>query len=268
VLRAAVSELHVYPVKSLGGISLPACEVTRRGLRWDRHWMVVDEAGRFLTQRQLPRMALVHTRVDHDGLELTASGMAPLRVPLEAPGEPLTVSVWRDTVRAHRVGGQTDRWLSDALAVSCRLVRFPADAARPVVPVYGAADDETAFSDGFPLLLIGEGSLAELNRRLGRPLPMARFRPNIVVAGTEPFAEDAWRRTSVGGLTLRVVKPCSRCLVTTVDPDRGEVDGDEPLRTLATFRQQGNKVYFGQNAIPDGEGGLRVGDAVKVLEPF
>jgi hypothetical protein len=135
-----------------------------------------------------------------------------------------------------------------------------------VDPAYGRAGDETAFSDGFPLLLTSEGSLAELNGRLARTVPMARFRPNLVVAGAEPFAEDAWRRIRVGGVDLRVVKPCSRCLITTVDPERGEVDGDEPLRALAQFRERGSKVYFGQNVIPDAEGVVRVGDAVEVLE--
>ncbi len=264
--RSTVSELHVYPVKSLRGIALSECEVLQRGIRWDRHWMLVDASGRFLTQRQLPRMALVGTGVDGDGLTLAAAGMPALRVPLEASAEPVNVTVWRDTVLAHDVSAEADRWLSSFLGVACRIVRFPAEASRPVDPAYGQAGDETAFSDGFPLLLTGEASLADLNRRLTRPLPMARFRPNLVVAGAAPFAEDAWRRIRVGGLTLRVVKPCSRCIITTVDPARGEVDGDEPLRTLANFRQRGNKVYFGQNVIPDGGGTIRVGDRIEVLE--
>jgi hypothetical protein len=261
-----VLELHAYPVKSFGGIALRQSEVLRRGLRWDREWMVVDASGRFLTQRQLPRMALVSTCIDGAGLVLTAPAMPALQLPLEASGGPLTVTVWRDTVVADAVGAEADGWLSSFLGLSCRLVRFPAASSRPVDPAYGRAGDETAFADGFPLLLASEGSLAELNRRLARTVPMARFRPNLVVAGAEPFAEDAWRRIRVGGVDFRVAKPCSRCLITTVDPERGEVDGDEPLRALARFRERGNKVYFGQNVIPDGEGLVRVGDPVEVLE--
>ncbi|MCU0970801.1 MAG: MOSC N-terminal beta barrel domain-containing protein [Gammaproteobacteria bacterium] len=266
MIRLEVSELRVYPVKSLGGVALDESDVQRRGLRWDRHWMVVDASGRFLTQRQLPRMALVATRVDGDGLLLNAPGMPALRLPLDASGEPVTVTVWRDTLVARAASVEADRWLSDFLGMACRLVRFPAASSRPVDPAYARPGDETAFSDGFPLLLAGDGSLAELNRHLARPLAMSRFRPNLVVAGAEPFAEDGWRRIRVGGVALRVAKPCSRCLITTVDPARGEVDGDEPLRALAAFRQRGNKVYFGQNLIPDSEGVIRVGDRVEVLE--
>jgi len=266
MIRLEVSELCVYPVKSLGGIALAESDVLRRGLRWDRHWMVVDASGRFLTQRQLPRMALVATRVGGDGLLLNAPGMPALRLPPDASGEPVTVTVWRDTVVAHAASVEADRWLRDFLGVACRLVRFAPSSSRPVDPAYGAQGDETAFSDGFPVLLAGDASLAELNRHLARPLAMSRFRPNLVVAGAAPFAEDGWRRIRAGGVALRVVKPCSRCLITTVDPARGEVDGDEPLRALAKFRQRDNKVYFGQNLIPDSEGVIRVGDPVEVLE--
>ena len=261
-----VTELWVYPVKSCRGISLDRAQVEARGVRWDRHWMVVDPAGRFLTQRQLPVMAMVETALTAASLILRAPGAPDLELPLSAGGAELVVTVWRDTVPALAVSAAADRWLSECLGTECRLVHFSADARRPVDPDYGAPGDETAFSDGFPLLLVGQGSLDELNRRSPQPIAMARFRPNLVVGGAVPHAEDGWRRIRVGTVSLRVVKPCSRCAITTVDPDRGIRDGSEPLQTLSTYRPRDGKVYFGQNLIPDGPGEIRVGDLLEVIE--
>ena len=261
-----VTGLWIYPVKSCRGIALDHAEVAARGLRWDRHWMVIDEAGRFRTQRDLPAMATIAPAVTPDALVLCAPGRPDLELPHDGAGEAVVVTVWRDTVAARTVSEAADRWLSVHLGVACRLVRFADDVRRPVDPTYGAPGDETAFSDGFPLLLIGQGSLDELNRRLPRPLPMRRFRPNLVVAGAAPHAEDDWRRIRTGSITLRVVKPCSRCAITTVDPERGVRDGAEPLETLATYRRREGRVYFGQNVIPDGAGAVRVGDLVEVLD--
>jgi uncharacterized protein YcbX len=258
-----VSELWIYPVKSCRGIVLEHAEVSARGLRWDRHWMVVDEVGRFLTQRDLPALATVAPVVTPDALVLRAPGRPDLELPHGAAVGETVVTVWRDTLEAQTVSEAADRWLSEHLGVVCRLVRFADGVRRAVDPAYGAPGDETAFSDGFPLLLIGQGSLDELNRRLPRPLPMRRFRPNLVVEGAAPHAEDDWRRIRVGPTALRVVKPCSRCAITTVDPDRGGRDGPEPLETLATYRR---RVYFGQNVIPDGAGEIRVGDSVAVID--
>jgi len=260
-----VSELWVYPVKSCRGIALEHAAVGPRGIRWDRHWMVVDPAGRFLTQRQLPAMALIGTALAPDALWLDAPERLPLRVPYDACGERTPVRVWGDELRACTVSEDADRWLSAALGSPCRLVRFPDDAPRAVDSQYGRPGDETAFSDGFPLLLIGQGSLDDLNARLARPLPMRRFRPNVVVRGAPPYAEDDWRQVRIGGLGCRVVKPCSRCAITTVDPEHGVRDGNEPLETLAGYRRRDGRVCFGQNVIPDGRGSLQVGDAVEVL---
>jgi len=262
-----VTELWAYPVKSCRGIRLDRAAVSARGLAWDRHWMVVDAAGRFLTQRQLPMMATIGTALTPDALVLSAPGAADLAVPLAAAGERLEVTVWDDAVAAHAVSAAADGWLAARLGVPCRLVRFPPDGHRAVDPRYGTAGDETAFSDGFPLLLIGQGSLDGLNARLPTPLSMRRFRPNLVVGGAAPHAEDDWRRIRVGAVGLRLVKPCSRCAITTVDPDRGVRDGGEPLQALGTYRRRDGKVYFGQNAIPDGAGEVRVGDPVDVVEP-
>ncbi len=262
-----LSGITLFPVKSLGGIDVDAWDLDELGLAWDRRWMVVDESGRFLTQRQLPAMARVRPRLDPGGhLTLTHPRLPPLAVPEPGPeAQTRPVTVWGDTVPALSLGSEADAWLGEALGRPCHLVRLPEGTARAVDPDY-APGARTAFTDGFPLLLIGEGSLADLNARLQQPVPMRRFRPNLVVAGTEPFAEDQWRRIRIGGVTLRVVKPCSRCVVTTIDPDRGEVVGQEPLRTLATYRLRDHKIYFGQNLVHEGPGRLRVGDPVTVLE--
>ncbi len=259
-----VSELHVYPVKSLAGISLQSSRIDALGLVSDRRWMVVDESGHMMTQRVHPRMALIRPTLDDDRLRLDYPGKAPIEVPAAEGGERVPVRVWDDTVNALTTDPDVDWWLSEVLGEPARLVRFPRDEKRPVDRNYARAGDQTAFSDGFPILLIGQGSLDDLNGRLDTPLPMRRFRPNIVVSGAAPYAEDDWQGMEIAGVHFRIVKPCSRCVVTTVDPDTGEVAGEEPLRTLATYRLRDGKVMFGQNVIPDNAGILRLGDVVHI----
>jgi uncharacterized protein len=260
-----LSGLYVYPIKSCGGIAVMESNVDERGLRHDRRWMLVDEANRFISQRELPRMALIGVRIDADGLLVSGPGMPSLQVPFAPPdGTPLRARVWDDIVETLPVGGDADRWFSEFLAVRCRLVHLPEGSVRPVDQAYGRADDQVSLADGFPFLLISEGSLAELNARLERPLPMDRFRPNLVVGGCDPFAEDGWRVVRIGPITLRVVKPCARCAITTVD-QRTATRGKEPLRTLATFRRSGTKVLFGQNLVHDETGNLRKGDPVEAI---
>lgn len=263
---ATVARLFVYPVKSLGGVELSEAEVEARGFRHDRRWMIVDDAGVFRSQRRFPRMALVSVRVGEDSLLLDAPGMPTLEVPFEGtPGESvLSVSVWGDEVRAVAVGPRADRWFGEFLGVRCRLVRMPDDAVRPVDPKYSLAEDKTSFSDGYPFLLLSQASLDDLNGRLAEPLPVDRFRPNIVVEGCGAFAEDGWGRVGIGDLPFRVAKPCARCAITTVD-QKTAARSKEPLRTLATYRKRGSAVLFGQNLIHDGTGALRVGDAVEIL---
>jgi uncharacterized protein YcbX len=262
-----LSGLYAYPVKSLQGLALPQAGVARRGLRWDRHWMVVDLDGRFVTQRQRPRMALIGCQVEGDRLRLSAPGMEDLELPA-APSRPAAVEVriWNDRCLAASSGAQAAHWLSRFLDSDVQLVYLPGERVRPLDPTYARPEDQTGFADGFPFLLISEASLDDLNRRLERPLSMRRFRPNLVVSGCEPYAEDRWRRIRIGGIEFRVVKPCSRCIITTVDPQTGERAGDEPLRTLRSYRQRDNKVFFGQNLIHDNTGPLRLGDQVEVLD--
>lgn len=260
-----LSGLNVYPIKSCAGIPLDSARADERGIRLDRRWMVVDEAGRFVTQRTAPRLALVGVSFDAAGLNVEAPGMPSLEVPLTPEdGERAPAAVWGDVVECARVSEEADRWFGEFLRGRYRLVYLPDDSVRPVDPGYGRPEDRVGLADGFPFLLVSEASLEDLNGRLESPVPMDRFRPNLVVRGCEPFAEDGWRRVRVGEVEFRVVKPCARCKITTLDQATAAT-GKEPLRTLARFRKSGSQVLFGQNLIPDNTGVLRVGDAVEVL---
>ena len=261
-----LSELHFYPVKSCRGISLERSPVGPRGIRFDRHWMVVDAEGNFLTQRQHSAMSQIQVGMVPGGLRLTAPGMPELDFPVDQSDEKLLeVQVWGDRVEAEYVGSRAANWLSHYLGIDARLVFMPEESRRPVDPDYAAEGDEVGFADGFPFLLISEASLQDLNSRLDDPLLMRRFRPNLVVQGCEPYEEDSWRRIRIGDIEFRVVKPCSRCLITTIDPESGE-KGSEPLKTLASYRRRDNQVYFGQNLIHGAEGELQLGMTVEVLE--
>lgn len=261
-----LSGIAIYPVKSLAGLELSEAVVGERGFLFDRHWMVVDDRGVFLTQRELPRMALIQPALNENGLELHAEGQAPLYLPFEpdAP-EPLDVQIWNDRCQAMTCGEAADRWLASVLGRPARLVYLPPENVRHLDPEYARPDDETGFADGFPFLLISEASLADLNSRLDERLPMRRFRPNLVITGCGPYAEDTWGRIRIGNIGFRVVKPCSRCAITTVNPETAE-RGKEPLTTLARYRRRGKKVYFGQNLIHDTTGVLNIGDPVEILE--
>jgi len=259
-----VTGLFRYPIKSCAGISLDSAVLDRRGVEHDRRWMVADAMGEFRTQRELPRMALIHPAISEDSLLLAAEGMPDLSVPLTAPGSPLTVEVWNDRVEAIDCGEAVAEWLTRFLAEPLRLVRFDDEADRRVEQAYAVhPEDQVGFADAYPLLIANEASLAELNTRLAEALPMRRFRPNIVVAGAEAYAEDGWSRVRVGEVPVAVVKPCARCAITTVNPDTGE-KGKEPLTTLAKFRRAEGGVMFCENAIHLAPGTLRVGDAVVV----
>ncbi|QWF71474.1 MOSC domain-containing protein [Methylomonas paludis] len=262
-----LSQIHVYPVKSLAGFQVDAWPVDKTGLRYDRKWMLVDAEGQFLSQRRLPRMALISTRISAGQLILSANGAVDFSLALDedrnAPALP--VQIWKDNCLAHTISGAADQWLSRVLDYPCRLVYLPEHSIRPVDPNYALSSDETAFSDGFPFLLVSENSLHSLSAAVGQDLEMIRFRPNLVVAECEAYAEDSWRRISINGINFRLPKPCSRCQVPTIDPYTGQT-GKEPLTTLARLRQWQHKVYFGQNVLHDGLGELVVGQAVLITE--
>ncbi len=259
-----LSGLYVYPIKSCGGIALESATVSATGLRHDRRWMLVDEAGGFLSQRRLPRMALISVRFAPEHLIVSAPGMPDLELPLQPETADLVdVCVWGDEGRGALVGGEADRWFGEFLEFSCRLVYKPDDDVRLVDSLYAEDGDQVGFADGFSFLLISEASLDDLNGRLEEPVPMNRFRPNLVVRGCEPYAEDGWSLVRVGVVPFRVAEPCPRCAITMVDQKTG-ARAKEPLRTLATYRKSGEGVMFGRNLIHASLGTVRVGDPVEV----
>lgn len=261
-----VTALCVYPVKSLGGIALDAARLDATGLAYDRRWMLVDAAGRFLTQRAHPQLATVRVALTDAGLRLTHPDVAEaLAVAAETPPDaPLRrVTVWDDTVDARVVEGAAGPWLKAATGLDATLVWMPPTTVRPVDATYGQPGDRVGFADGFPLLVTTEASLAALNARLDAPVAMARFRPNLVLDGDAAWAEDGWQTLKVGAVRFRVAKPCGRCSMVDVDPARGAAGNAGVLSALAAFRTQGRRVVFGQNLAMDaGFVGamLRVGD--------
>lgn len=274
-----ITQLNIYPVKSLGGIALDAAELTAEGLAWDRRWMVVDDVGRFVTQRQLPAMASIRVRFEADALVLTHPAAVPLRVPLAEGALPrLPVYVWEDCCEALDEGAEARDWLGAVLGdwrgSGLRLVRFAPDYRRPVESHFLAPGEQahTGFADGYPFLVVGEASLAEVNRRLAakglEPVPMSRFRPSIVVDHETPFVEDGWDTLAAADGTWRLGlrKPCQRCKITSVDQQSGEIAvPGEPLRTLVEMNARlAPGGYFGQNAILlAGEGRtIAVGEAL------
>lgn len=261
-----VAELHIYPVKSAGGITLDSVQLDALGPVLDRRWMVVDGDGHFLTQRRLPRMALIQPRLYHDALELRAPGMEVLRIPLEAGGGVRrVVEIWEDEAIGEGVSPEADVWVSRVLGVPAHLVRLDETLSHRDADPSGAPGAGVGFADRYPLLLLSRGSMDELNRRLERPVGVDRFRPNVVVEGVDAHGEDRWRRIRVGGVGFPVLKACRRCSIPGVDQATG-VPGKEPLRALAGYRRWEGGIWFGQNLVHDGSGKIGVGDPVEVLE--
>lgn len=265
-----LSGLFLYPVKSLGGYAVTEAEVTARGLRYDRRWLLVDERNRFMTQRQQPELALLVVAPAYNGFLIShrqRPDLLPLFIPFEAtPDRTLFVTVWDDILWAWRGTPEADEWLAEALSRPCRLVYMSDMVRRDVEPVLNPEGQLVSFADGYPFLLAGEAALADLNTRLAEPVPMNRFRPNLVFAGGEAYADDRWERFQIGEWPFRAVRGCGRCVLTTIDQATARKNPvGEPLRTLATYRQAENSTLFGQNVTGPGHGHLRVGDAVTVL---
>ena len=263
-----VTEINVYPIKSCGRIPRGSEVVGARGLAGDRRYMLVDAEGGFLTQRRHPRLALIDVADDGEGgYRIEAPGQPPLRLPREwRHGGELEVTVWRDTVQATAAADEAGAWFAGFLGFSCRLVYLAEHQHRAVPNDAARFDDEVGFADAAPLLLTSEASLAELNARLPAPVTMRRFRPNVVVAADRAFDEDRWRRLRIGEAEFEVGWPCSRCVLTTVDPETGIKDpSGEPLKTLRSFRRTDAGVMFGQNLIPRRLGRISVGDEVVVV---
>lgn len=270
-----VAALHTYPVKSCAGISHRQMAIAATGPLYDRRWMLGFDDGDAvlaqITQREMPRLALVQPTITVDSLILSAPGKRDLCVPLQDRAlHDARIKIWRDTVDGHDEGNEAAEWFSDFLKIGARLVRMPDSFYRRVSPEYSPEPAQVGFADAYPLLLISEASLSDLNEKMmarGKPaLPMNRFRPNLVVAGCEPFAEDTWKRLMIAGIPFDVVKSCARCVTTTVDQSKGEVlDSDEPLATLATYRKAPRGVMFGQNVVHRALGTVSVGDVIEIV---
>lgn len=267
-----ITQLYVYPIKSLGGIALQEARLTPRGIAFDRRWMLVDPDGQFFTQRKWPQMALLQTELTEEALLVSKRGQAgpALTIPLNQDYFPgfMQVRVWDDQCLAARVSDLVDEWFSEALGFACHLVYMPDTTMRATNPRYTDPGDIVGFADGYPYLVLGQASFDGLNARLAEPVPINRFRPNIVFSGGEPFEEDHWKRFRVGGAVFSGVKPCARCVMTTIDQQTAS-QGKEPLQTLSTYRRQGNDVYFGLNACLRDAGTealIRVGEDVTNYE--
>ncbi|MDF3821061.1 MOSC domain-containing protein [Leptospira sp. 96542] len=259
-----LTEIWIYPIKSLGGISLTKSKVFEKGLQYDRRWMLVDSDGKFMTQRNYPELALLKVAFEGEELVIThnkkhKSHRIPLRPEIT---EHLSKAiVWKDTVKIIEVNNFTNNWFSELLEISCKLVFFPESNERLVDPQYASSETNVSLADGFPFLIIGESSLNNLNQRLINPVPMNRFRPNFVFKGGEAFIEDSFKEFSIGNNRFLGVKPCSRCVLTTVNQDTAD-KGIEPLQTLALYRKINNKIYFGQNLLTIDQNEVSIGDVL------
>lgn len=263
-----LSEIWIYPVKSLGGISLSQAQLTDRGLEHDRRWLLVDENGTFLSQREHAVLALFQPEMRTSGMVITYRKTGSfIEVPLHYTIDQslFTVTVWEDFIQAFEVDEAISAWFSAILGFSARLVYMPDESHRKVDTDYSiSSSDVTSFSDAYPFLIIGQSSLDDLNNRLKSPINMSRFRPNFVFTGGEPYEEDTWREFNIGTLLFYGVKPCGRCVMTTIDQERGVISGKEPLKTLAKYRMKGNNVLFGQNLIAASFGLVSVGNSITI----
>ncbi len=249
---ARIAALYRYPLKSARAQSLHEARLCSTGLEHDRQWMLVTPQGRFITQREQPRLALLHAEPGATGLGICAPELPPLLIAHGAAQRPCRVRIWRDECAAFDAGDEVAAVLSHWLGSSCRLVRFdPAQRRLSERRYSGEVEASNAFSDGYPLLLISEASRSDLNRRVGRELPMNRFRPNIVLAGLAAYDEDRLEELRFGKVVLRAVKACTRCSITTTEQETGTLDGAEPLRTLKSYRYDAalGGVCFGQNLV-------------------
>jgi uncharacterized protein len=261
-----LSQIFIYPIKSARGTAVDETPLDISGPVNDRRWMLVDKDGLFLSQRKLPRLALIDPRFEGADLVVTAPGMSPLRIPnWLGEGEWVPVRIWRDQLTLPHPNKVYSEWFSTFLGRTCRLVHLPDMVVRHVEPPFDQPEWRVSLADGYPLLLLTQASLDLLNEKLASPVGVERFRPNLVISGTAPHEEDTWRRLQIGSVQLAVVKPCARCSTVLVNQSTAEV-GIEPLRTLARYRRLPQSILFAQNALVTNPGALRVGTPVDVLE--
>jgi uncharacterized protein len=262
-----VSNLTYYPIKACRGFDVPASNIQRMGLEHDRRMMVITPDGGFLTQREYPRLALITPSLKNEALTLSAPNFDSLQIGIQKTGTPMPVEIWSSTgVNAIDQGDEAAAWMSDWLGISVRLVHIADGFKRKLNPNYAInIDDHTGFADGYPILIISEESLQDLNGRLDSAVPMNRFRPNLVLKGCEPFAEDTWKRIRIGDVEMALVKPCPRCVVTTIDKETLKKN-KEPLKTLSVYRNHELGAIFGMNTIPLNEGRIEINMKVEILE--
>lgn len=263
-----LSELHIYPIKSLAGISLTQSLLEEKGLQYDRRWMLIDNEGTFISQRKYPVLALLQIRLEKEHLTVTHRNTPSITTSFlyeENTGQPIAVNVWGTDCHGIEVSTAVSKWFSEFLKTDVRLVQMPEAERRLVDPRYAKDDEVVSFADGYPCLIISQASLDGLNERLSEPVPMNRFRPNFVFTGGEPHIEDSFNTFSIGDLLFKAVKPCSRCVMITVDQQTATKSA-EPLKTLAGYRTIDKKIMFGQNLVHQGSGTIRVGDQLQVKE--
>ncbi len=259
-----LTQIWIYPIKSLGGISLLSGQVLEKGLRFDRRRMLVDDTNTAITQRVYPKMSLFKTSISREHLNVNF-GESNLKISLEDQdlSHPLDVNIWNDRVKAFEVGATQSAWFSEMLGIRCKLIFFPEENERPVDHRYHVNKENVSLADAYPFMIIGQSSLDDLNLKLKEQLPMNRFRPNFVFEGGEPYEEDQWRNLSIGDVRFVGVKMCDRCAMTTVNQITAD-KGIEPLKTLATYRKRDNKIYFGQNMVALDHGVVNVGDRILI----
>lgn len=260
-----LTEIWIYPIKSMGGIRLNSAKVEGKGLKFDRRWMLVDENNMFITQRKISALALFKLEMNLDYFTVQFKNESiQLPFDFDMSSGSISATIWDDSVDTIEVHQKYSNWFSNKLGFKCKLVAFPENNTRLVDPQYAPNHDNVSLADGYPLLAIGQSSLDDLNQRLDAPVPMDRFRPNLVFTGGKPYEEDSWKEFTVGTNKFLGVKPCSRCILTTIDQVTGE-QGKEPLATLATYRKKENKIYFGQNVLSIDHYEIREGDEIKLL---
>lgn len=261
-----LSDIYIYPIKSLGGIRLEKSLIEEKGLQYDRRWMLVDHRGTFITQRKYAGLSMLQVGIENKELFVQHKANNELRIsfPIEQnTNEKIAVSIWDNSAHGVEVSKAVSQWFSDYLQFEVKLVKLPEEERIPVDPRYATKGEIVSFSDGYPCLIIGQSSMDFLNEKLDQPVKMNRFRPNFVFAGGTPHFEDQIKTFSLGEIMFSAVKPCARCVLITVDQESG-IKSQEPLKTLATYRTLNNKIMFGQNLVHQGTGYIRVGDELKV----
>ncbi len=259
-----LGNIFIYPVKSLAGIQVSSWQVNEKGLLHDRKWMLIDSNKQFLSQRRLPKMALIKTQLTETKLLLSTATSGSISLPLyPSEGTNIVSTIWKDQCLSKTVSKEADHWLSDFLEIKCQLVYQPDKVVRAVDPDYANHSDKVNFSDGFPFLITSDASLNSLNQAMDLQLPMQRFRPNLVISQCKSYAEDSWRKITINNISFRLPKPCSRCSVPTIDTETAQTS-KEPLTTLNRIRKWNKQVFFGQNALHDNPGILSINDVVQI----